>query len=242
MKSVSCICPTFGRTSMLAEAVESFIRQKFSGKKELLVVNDLPEQKIIINHPEVRVINLDKRFSNLGEKRTFSYQQAKYPLLLTWGDDDIHLNNRIERAVNGLKNDRMILEGWHFCIENKEIKYNKFSTTGAHIVEKSLAEEVNWFCQKSTGEDADFNLRVLKVIGKLKSIQERPAFIYRWFGTDRPHISAYHTSDNSKDAYKIVGDAITNFILDKKEPIGEIEIIPRWDQDYELLINAVHPN
>lgn len=242
MKSVTCVCPTYGRTQMLAEAVESFIRQKFSGQKELLVINDLPEQKIIINHPEIRVINLNERFNNLGDKRTFSYKQAKYPLILTWGDDDIHLSNRIQRAVNGLNNERMILEGWHFCIEGGEIKYNKFSTTGAHIVEKSLAEEIGWFSQKNTGEDADFNLKAYKIIGKLKSIEERPAFVYRWSGSNRPHISAYHTSDNSKDAYKIVGDQISKFISLKEEPVGDIEIIPKWEKDYESLINNIHPN
>lgn len=169
------------------------MRQDYQGEKELVIINDVSEQEIRCDAPNVRVINVPTRFPSLGEKRTFSYQQARHPLILTWGDDDIHLPKRISRAVNGLGDRRMTLEGWHFCIYGSEVKYNKFSTTGAHIVRADLAEQVEWFAAKNTGEDDNFNGRVHRVIGSIHAINERPEFIYRWSGTERAHISAFHS-------------------------------------------------
>jgi glycosyltransferase involved in cell wall biosynthesis len=232
MIGVSCICPTYGRTNLLPEAVESFLRQDYQGEKELVIVNDAPEQEIYCNASNVRVINSSERFQSLGEKRTFSYQQAKYPLILTWGDDDIHLPKRISRAVNGLGDKRMAFEGWHFCIYGADVKYNKFSTTGAHIVRADLAKQVHWFAAKNTGEDDDFNCRIHQVIGKIHAIKESPEFIYRWSGTERSHISAFHSTSGRFDAYKIIGDKFQALLKSGAEPTGLVDIRPEWKQDY----------
>lgn len=237
MIGVSCICPTFGRTNLLPEAVESFLRQDYEGDMELVIVNDLPQQTIKCDAKNVRVINVRDRFPSLGQKRSFSYKQARMPLILTWGDDDIHLPHRVQRAVKGLSCGKMALEGWHFCLYDKELRYNKFSTTGAHIVDANFASSVGYFSCLNTGEDADFNKRAEKLIGPLLSIAQPPAFIYRWYGTDRPHISAFHSNDGKRDAYKIVGDSIFSLIESGKEPSGEVEIIPHWKQDYVTLAN-----
>lgn len=241
MKKITCVCPTFGRSEMLNEAVESFLRQNYLGEKELLIVNDLPSQKFIFDHPEVRIINLDYRFNNLGEKRTFCYQQSHGDFLLTWGDDDIHLSNRISRAVNGLKEFKMVLEGWHFCTKEVGIAYNKYSTAGAHIVCKDLAEKVNWFSNLNTGEDEDFNKKVKKIINKIESINEYPAFLYRWFGSNRPHISEFHYETNI-NAWEAMGDKVQSLLLNGQEPQGNIFIRPHWKEDYENNIRRIYPN
>jgi glycosyltransferase involved in cell wall biosynthesis len=237
MIGVSCICPTFGRTNLLPEAVESFLRQDYAGPIELVIVNDLPEQEIVCEAKDVRVINSKKRFSSLGDKRTFSYQQAKYPLIITWGDDDIHLQNRVSRAVTGLGEGDMALEGWHFCLYGKEMKYNKFSTSGAHIVKAELAEKVGWFSPKNTGEDEDFNAKVHRATGKTPSIREFPAFIYRWSGTERAHISAFHSPNGKIDAYQVIGDKAKALLQSGQEPTGTVVIRPQWRADYRDMVS-----
>ena len=57
-EGVSCLCLTYGRPTLLEEAIESFIRQQWDGPKELIVLNDHPEQELLYQYDEVRIINL----------------------------------------------------------------------------------------------------------------------------------------------------------------------------------------
>ena len=68
LPAVSCICLTYGRPAILAEAIESFLQQDYQGRKELIVLNDYVDQILTFDHPEVRVINVPKRFRTVGEK------------------------------------------------------------------------------------------------------------------------------------------------------------------------------
>ena len=58
---VSCMCLTYGRPHLLEEAVESFLRQDYRGLKELVVVNDLSDQHLAFEHPEVRITRVGRR-------------------------------------------------------------------------------------------------------------------------------------------------------------------------------------
>lgn len=99
---VSCLCLTYGRPSLLEESIECFKRQTWSGPKELLIVNDLPGQRLSYADDEVVIVNLNRRLRTLGEKRNLSVALARYDFLLIWDDDDIYLPWRIEETMNHL--------------------------------------------------------------------------------------------------------------------------------------------
>src|SRR5690606_1075446 len=102
--NVSCLCPTFGRTALLEESIASFLRQDYTdGKIELIICNDLPAQSLICRNDRIKIINLDKRCDNLGEKRNLTAAYASYEYILTWGDDDIHLPWRISACMDVIK-------------------------------------------------------------------------------------------------------------------------------------------
>jgi GT2 family glycosyltransferase len=65
--AVSCICLTYGRPEVLEEAVCSFLQQDYAGRKELIVLNDYADQSLTLDHAEVQVINVNKRFRTVGE-------------------------------------------------------------------------------------------------------------------------------------------------------------------------------
>lgn len=81
---VTCVCPTFNRPSegmeLLEEAVESFLRQDYE-QKELLILNDCPEQVLVCDAPGVRVVNFPSRFPSLGEKRNAGVRLARGTLI-----------------------------------------------------------------------------------------------------------------------------------------------------------------
>src|SRR5947208_5700304 len=96
---VSCICPTYARPEVLEEAIYSFLRQDYPGKKELIILNDYDQQTLAFEHPEVRVINVPTRFRTVGEKRNAAVALASHDLLFVWDDDDIYLPHRLSFSV-----------------------------------------------------------------------------------------------------------------------------------------------
>src|SRR4051812_36406312 len=99
---VSAICLTYGRVSILEEAIHSFLLQDYHGPKELLVLNDLASQTLRFEHPDVRVINLPLRFRTVGEKMNAAAALCSHDILFVWDDDDIYLPNRISFSIQKL--------------------------------------------------------------------------------------------------------------------------------------------
>ncbi|HKX30619.1 MAG TPA: glycosyltransferase [Blastocatellia bacterium] len=99
---VSCLCLTYGRPALLEESIECFKRQSWRGPKELIIVNDHPDQELSCADEEIVIVNLRRRLRTLGEKRNLSVALAKYDLLLIWDDDDIYLPWRIEETMKYL--------------------------------------------------------------------------------------------------------------------------------------------
>lgn len=239
---VTCLCLTYARTALLEEAIESFLRQDYAGEAELVVLNDFAPQVLAFDHPRVRVINTT-RFPSLGEKRNAAAQLARGELLLTWGDDDIHLPHRISRMVAALGEGPMCLEGWHFCAHGKMV-LNRFPTTGAMICTREAWFAVGGVPAQDVGEDHGFNLRVKAHFGlqALPFATENPAFLYRWSGSDRWHISGLGVDKPGKrKAYDVMATYAAGLIADGREPAGAITLRPQWRADYLAACAAAIP-
>lgn len=234
---VSCLCPTFGRAHLLPEAVESFLRQDYPGEKELIVLNDFARQRFHFDHPEVRVVNVAERYATLGEKRNAAAALATGDWLMTWGDDDIHLPHRIRRLMEVADEHRlrMLLEGWHYYYDGERARVNPGPTTGAHLIAASLYREAGGIPSMNNGEDGEFNHRVkaLLEVATLPYVAGDPAFIYRWGGTDRAHLSAMGAPGDAADAgYAKMAVLAEKLIAEGREPEGEIEIVPQWSRNW----------
>jgi len=55
---------TYGRVEFLEESLHSFLIQDYP-EKELVIVNDYPLQKLVFDHPQVRIYNLDETFKTI---------------------------------------------------------------------------------------------------------------------------------------------------------------------------------
>lgn len=236
---VSCICPTFGRTKLLEEAIESFLKQDYEGRCELVVCNDLPGQHIWFQHPRVKIRNLAERCKSLGDKRNITVSMAGGDLLMTWGDDDIHLPSRISRMVHWMKLNNLdfALEGNHYCWNSNRLIENDFSTGGAHTIARNLYWDVGGIPSISSGEDIAFNDLVQKhlALEKLPSCNLPPQFIYRW-QSDREHISALAQRSSPAECYdKMLDSALWN-LQSGREPSGNVFLEPKFSRDWNSLI------
>ena len=79
---VACICLTYGRTERLQEAIAFFLAQDYRGEKELIVVNDLAEQELILDHRDAGSSTSGRGFRPSGESATSRLRSRRERSLL----------------------------------------------------------------------------------------------------------------------------------------------------------------
>lgn len=104
LPKISAYCATYGRPHILEEAVESFLKQDYKGEKELVILNDYPEQTLIFEHPEIKIYNVSEKIMPLGKKFNETVKRCTGEIITVWEDDDIYLPNKLSLSVNKLIN------------------------------------------------------------------------------------------------------------------------------------------
>jgi glycosyltransferase involved in cell wall biosynthesis len=220
----SCLCLTYGRPHLLEEAVESFLRQDFAGPKELIVVNDHPGQQIEFDHPEVCVINLDRRLRSLGEKRNLSVALARYENLIVWDDDDISLPWRLTETMKTLPLDQYYKCPTSWCIHDGRWKdepdYNLFHCASGYT--RWLFQAARGYGYESSGEDLAIEQR-FQNIGP-----ERGRY---WKHTSLPWNRIYYVYRWGHGSYHTTGRRSLSEIDPPVSP-GRVVLRPAWRADY----------
>ena len=235
LPSVSCICLTYGRTKGLQEAVQFFLDQDYVGAKELIIVNDLQEQELVFEHPEVRIFNLPQRFDNLGAKRNYAVGRSRGNVILTWDDDDGYLRRHITECVR-------LIEGYDYAKPDKcfvwvgddEIERIAGSFMSQIIFTRELFERVGGYGSLSYGEDMELSARMLSTPGirtNFANIEERDiTYLFRWSNGEY-HLSGYGGESAGRTAYGRVADDVSDLIGAARVPVGTIQLAPsiKWD-------------
>lgn len=233
-RMVSCYCATYGRPSLLEEAIESFLRQDYSGPKELVVLNDYPLQRLYCSAPNVRIVNSEDRILPLGAKFNKLLELCVGDILCPWEDDDIYLPWRISYSVDHMQ-DGVFHSQYHWLLaQDGTLEYSRFFGHCNLAVKRSLVEEVagyrNW---DRAGIDADLLERLDVWSGRTQDLCRRDAFhIYRWSSTQ-----SYHGSGYGADAP--VSDEAERFVREQtargENPVGKITLAPQWSRDWVKL-------
>jgi glycosyltransferase involved in cell wall biosynthesis len=223
-EGVSCLCLTYGRPFLLEEAVESFLRQTWNGPKELIILNDHPDQELVFKYPKVVVANRKTRLPTLGEKRNLSVELARYEYLLPWDDDDVHLPWRIEETMHGLEGRDFFKcpQVWQTnrgVFENN-VQDDDFAYHATAAYSRTLFEQIGGYPHMNGGEDQEFEGAIKRCSNSrhwnvVRVPLERVFYIYR-----RCH-GSYHVSgvDDLRDIEPDVNR-------------GEYHLRPHWKIDY----------
>ncbi len=244
--SVSCLCITYLRKSELEEAIESFLRQTYTGPKELIIINDAEDQILEFDHPEVVILNSKRRFRTIGEKRNASVALSKYDYLATWDDDDIHLPHRLQYSMDKIKDHELqyykLNEAYFYSKIDGITKTTRNSFFGCSIFSRKLYEKTIGHGFINSGQDT-FLDEQLKTISKkdvnVKALIENSKtnpditnddiyYIYRWGGI------SYHLSLTGKNSNAL--NIITEERKKKDKNTGIINLEPHWEKDYLMLI------
>src|SRR4051812_44842704 len=195
--AVSCICLTYGRPELLEEAVYCFLLQDYPGPKELIVLNDYAGQTLVFDHPEVRVINVSRRFRTVGEKMNAAVALASHDLLFVWDDDDIYLPHRLSFSLEHFDPKK------GFFKPNKAWFWNNGALSGParnlfHVGScwsRRLFDAVRGYAAEGIGYDLVFEKRLAQHFpGAITTYDIKPEdiyYLYRWGGTGSYHMSAF---------------------------------------------------
>ena len=231
LPKVSCLCPTYGRPECLEEAVHSFLLQDYQGDKELVIVNDLPEQKLVFNHPQVRIINVPEEVGCLGRKFNLTARAATGDVFCVWDDDDIFLPHRLTYSIKRLSNG--IFHTWNaFYLSadgHIEPSYNLFHSCLA--IRKDVFWDIGGYEEVDRmNVDRKLIYDLYKKYGHFSSEIAQPDYfyIYRWGTTGDYHVSQWDSDS--------VSQSVKEYVAQKKEQgrlkTGEITLRPHWKQDY----------
>jgi hypothetical protein len=242
---ISCMCLTFARPRhLLDEAVFSFLQQDYKGEKELLILNDFPNQTIRFVHPQVTILNLPVRFRTLGEKRNAAAALCKYDLLAVWDDDDVYLPHRLSFSASKYDpKKRFFKPSRALVLDDRALsgpKLNMFHS--GSIWHRSLFDEVGGYRHMGSGQDTDLEERFFRVIGPGKDYDiavEEIFYVYRWSGTSSYHMSGFgKDGEGSKEktgAEKVLDFALRQLAEDRI-PRGDVRLEPHWAIDYVALV------
>jgi len=237
---ISCKCITYGRVHFLEEAIESFLKQEYSGKKELIIVNDYPKQNLVFNHPEIKIYNLDKTFKTIGEKENFAVNKCSGNLIAVWDDDDIALPNHLENIAKYMKNNDLL--HWGKAIFMNDDKITDITGVGNSgiVYTKKVWEEVGYHPHENAGYDMTFVFKIKskknpKVITAMPENNE-VSWVYAWGGRGY-HMSGQGTDTNNRpNVIQRHSEYIEEQVMLGNIPTGLINLKPKWKQDYVNLL------
>jgi glycosyltransferase involved in cell wall biosynthesis len=237
--------------STLEESIYNFLQQDYPGEKELVIVNDYPKQKLIFNHPEIKIINLDYTFSTIGAKENYAIELCQGELIAVWDDDDIALTNHLSNVAKFWKEDTNILHWANGVYYNiPDITELTFIGNSGMVYSKKAWEQIGKSPLVNAGGDTTL-MYAIHALGEDKAVMAFPpneevSWFYRW---SIP--LCYHQSGNGfdKEGKPNIIQRHSSYIEEQRIkgfiPTGEIHLEPKWNQDYPKLLvdfNKKHDN
>lgn len=227
---ISCYCCTYGRNNLLEEAIYSFLMQNYQNK-ELVIVNDHPEQKLIFEHPQVKIFNTESRILPLGKKYNFAAYNCSGNILMPWDDDDIYLPWRMEVSLKYIKKGIFHTNQAFFEPSFKDLKLS------TNLFQCNLAVRKKHFIAVKGYPETEASTLDVEFISKLKKLnggnisQKIPIqdlfYVYRWGSTNNWHHSAI-----KEKTPELVRENIDKQLKQKQITKGEIKLKPHWKYDY----------
>ena len=227
MDGLSCSCLTYARLPQLEEALESYLRQEYGEKKELVILNDQPGVIYRFDHPEVRIVNLSRRESSMGAKLNLAVSLCRYAIRIPWPDDDIHLPHALRSYARALgKKDYLSFSGYWVLDKKGELSWLDEIPAGMIAARTAALATAGGYPERNCGEDKEMRER-LEASGCSRAEKAFPRkegfFIHRRGAI--PHLSGF-TDDRAWEEMGKTGGEI---------PSGEYDLHPRWEKDYSCI-------
>lgn len=161
---ISCLTITKNRLTLLKRSIKNFLDQTYSNK-ELIIINEgSKDYKLKVDsflnklNNSCKIVHKKVHSDNyvLGELRNKSIDMSNGDYLLTWDDDDLSSNDRIEKQFELMGNyDASVLANFNVYSTHSNKCYECHSMYGHHGTLMWKKSDVRFSSMKK-GEDTDF--------------------------------------------------------------------------------------
>ena len=235
---VSILVPTFARTGMLAEVVESFRRQTYAGPLEMIISNECPAQKLSCSVPNVHI--QDRNGSETtSQGRCHMASNATHDLLCWWDDDDIYLPDFVSLVVAKLRDGEPAARLSHLMTwDEMTAGIENGHPQAACVMRKADYFRVGAHCD-SPGDFFDHFWSRAIAGGFFHGRHHHepdgiPVQVVKRTGQNRVRITAGpgDAGRRSVNDYR----ALMMSRVGNDEPRGNITIVPEWSRDWSALV------
>jgi hypothetical protein len=225
---ISVLTLTYQRHHILEEAIHSFLLQN-EPDSEMIVVNDSPGTFYNFSHPQVKIFNLDKRFSSISKKLEWGFKNCSFDFIYRLDDDDLLVPKGLKQSKEMIINNpgyEIYRPKSFYYFENNNFISIESNLNSGNIYTKKYIERIQ-FGDKSWGEDYDITLGFNAKIFEDETVK---TMIYRW-GMGTYHVSGMGNISN-EEIFKWT-DKIT------KNNVGNITLNPCFNDDYYKMIDYI---
>lgn len=214
---ISCLTSTYGRLTMLSEAVSCFLDQDYNNK-ELIILNNHPIP-LSCDFKNIIVYN-EPIYPTLGDCRNRLIELANGDFVRTWDDDDFYLPWTLSQGIQHIQD----FPAWKpkkswFWLKDKlpELAENVFEA--AIIVRNDIAKKYGYLT-KSGGNEHETLLKGIEKEGGCinNDMGILASYAYRW-GWGMWHISGSLGGDTIENRTKSwiehnndIGDGVIKYI------------------------------
>ena len=236
---ISAKCITYGRVDMLEESLHSFLQQDYPNK-EMIIVNDYPLQKLVFEHPQVKIINLDYTFSNIGLKENFATELCKGEIVCQWDDDDVALPNHLNNVAKIIGDNNII--HWKTGVLYNEPSITDVTWIGNSgiVFTKKAWEAVGKHPLENAGYDMTFIEKIHNLDPSKKVFAEMPkeeaSWFYMWGGRGYHMSGQGHDKPGKANVIQRHSLHIDNLRQQGKIPTGDVVLKPHWKKDYSKML------
>lgn len=259
---ISVLVPTYGRTTLLRECMESYLRQDYAGTSEMIILNDHPEQTLEYygdntgKDQGIIIVNEPARRANLGEKRATLLGLARFNNILCWDDDDIYLPD----ALTTLATLRARAPAWARCVKASHC-WQFQADTGARrgipveagvevimrdsghlwcaLMDRAAILEAGGFPPLDRMQDVSLSMAMIAHgwVHAEATPTGKPFCIRRLAGTGRyPHaVDSWPGFQENPRSAALHDQGIAAVMDAGVEPRGLISLTPGWARDYVAL-------
>lgn len=229
---------TYGRVNMLEESLHSFLQQNYPNK-ELIIVNDYPEQKLIFDHPEVKIYNMPQTFTTIGAKENYATELCNGDIVCQWDDDDVALPNHLNNVAKLFTDDVNILH-WKTGVYYNEPNITEVGWIGNSgiVFRKSAWKAIGGHPIENAGYDMTFIENLYKHGGRLfaEMPKEDASWFYMWHGRGYHMSGLGHDKPGQSNVIQRHSLYVENLRKQGKIPTGEILLKPHWNKDYKQML------
>lgn len=235
---ISVLTLTYQRHHLLEEAIESFLRQDFSGESEMVIINDSPIVDYVFEHPQIRIINLKERFPSVGHKLKFGLFQCKYDYIYRLDDDDLMAPWALSHTWDDIiahPDYEIYRSNGHYYFEHNKFRGISGSVNNGNVYTKKYLSRIE-IPETSAGEDCTMTFNFSAKI--YESSREQKTMIYRW------GMSTYHMSgmgNISDDARNEWADRIVESVAKERNTSleeGLLVLRPHFQEEYYQQISV----